>query len=249
MPKPRTFRLEDQAYSYLKTYEKEHKCKSETDALNQLVRDFASLKTQTITSDVPMGEPVDPKKQKAIHELRQEAITPLPPPPCQWCGKGYIDPKTNVQYIFCDNPSRKLKGKKDPMCIALTVCQQCWKRREYVRAKKEREQEEKTNEPEPEPQPKRRLPRIEFKGYLREWDCRKLGKDVAYIKAQELKDKLPCLQDPTFICDIKIPKYFPTEKETMQACRTLLMHKLDLEAPELIQELAKKTIETYKQST
>lgn len=144
MPRPKTFRPDDDVLSFLKTYEKDHKCKSLSDAINQIIREKALQKP--ITSDVPLGEPINPEKQKAIQELKQEALTPLPPPPCNYVSKGYIDSKLNIQMVFCDNPSRKLKGRKEPMSVALAVCQKCWERREWVKAKKEREQEEGTQQ-------------------------------------------------------------------------------------------------------
>jgi len=188
MPKPRTFRLEDQAYSYLKTYEKEHKCKSETDALNQLIRDFASLQTQKPTSDVPLGEPIDPEKQKAIHELHQEAITPLPPPQCNYVGegKGYIDPKTGVQMVFCDNP----KKYKEPKAVPLASCIACWRRKEWVREKKEREAEQ-ASKPQEEEEPFKALKDMQYRD----------EKEARLLYHCNLKDKwihfleLPCIKE------------------------------------------------------
>jgi hypothetical protein len=52
---------------------------------------------------------------------------------------------------------------------------------------------------------------------------------------------LPCLQDPAIICTEKI---YPENPKSI-SCRELIANKVQIEAPELIKELAEKTIATF----
>lgn len=79
-------------------------------------------------------DPSLPKETLEARKALQKKLTqPLPPPPCHYASKGYIDPKTNIQIVYCDNPRRN-KGK--PLAIPLSVCQQCWNRRQFVKEHK-----------------------------------------------------------------------------------------------------------------
>jgi hypothetical protein len=97
---------------------------------------------QPITSDVPPGMPLNPEKQKAIQEFKQEQeryeVQELPLPPCNYCAKGRIDHKLGYQLIICNDP----KKYKKPTEIPLPACQNCYKRKEWSKEQREREQEE-----------------------------------------------------------------------------------------------------------
>jgi hypothetical protein len=70
----------------------------------------------------------------------------LPAPQCNYVGygKGYIDPKTKVQMVFCDNP----KKYEQPEAVPLSSCISCWKRKEWAKEKREQD-----NEPESKKKP------------------------------------------------------------------------------------------------
>ena len=173
------FRLDEETLKMVSQYQTDHRLKR-TEAIKAILNEyFASLKTQTITSDVPMGESIDPEKQKAIHELHQEAITPLPPPPCQFCGKGYIEPKLNIQMVYCDNKARKPKGKGEAVPVPLTICQKCWERREYIKTKKDREQEEN-------PTPQNDFPALP--------ECKNISRQTTNLKNKAGKPFIYCSQ-------------------------------------------------------
>jgi hypothetical protein len=57
------------------------------------------------------------KQNPALKEALENINQPLPPPPCHYLAKGYIDKKTGITYIFCN-------GEKMP----LTVCMNLYER-------------------------------------------------------------------------------------------------------------------------
>lgn len=95
---------------------------------------------EQITSDVPLGMPQDPEKQKAMQELKEEATKPLPLPPCHYVGEGYIDKKRNVQVVFCREPKKIPKGKGYAE-FPFSICYSCWEGKDWAKRKREREQE------------------------------------------------------------------------------------------------------------
>jgi hypothetical protein len=204
-------------------------------------------------SDIPTTIPnlLDPSLPKETLEARKELLEAckrqelhqLKPPDCPFCAK------ISDTEIECGKVLRK--GKK-PMLMSTSSCWACYERREYVKRKVEKQKEneaeqKRTQSPQPQKTESRSVEgSTEFRGYLREWNCRKLLRNFSYVKTSELKNKLPCLQDPTFLCDMKILRFYPREGQTPIPCKELLMKKLDLEAPELIKELAEKTIAQFK---
>jgi len=131
---------------YIDDYRKRHGGISREKATEELLKILQQ--TQPITSDVPMGMPENPEKQKALEQLKQEhyEVTELPIPPCNYCAKGRIDHKIGYQLILCSDP----KKYKKPTEIPLPACQNCYKRKEWSKEKREREQEENPHaEPEP----------------------------------------------------------------------------------------------------
>jgi len=144
-------KIEPDVETTVKAFMEKNKCKDVNDALKLAFQKLQSLEQQPqpITSDVPLGEPQNPEKQKAMEKLKEEyyEVTELPLPQCNFCGKGYIDHKLGVQFVYCDNP----KKYKKPTAIPLPSCQTCWKRKEWGKEKREREQEEKPYQ-EPEEQ-------------------------------------------------------------------------------------------------
>jgi len=315
MPRPRTFRPSDQAWIEFQKWKDLHKFKTDTQAMDHILLHLNQ--PQPITSDVPLGEPQNPEKQKAIEKLKEEAVRELPLPPCHYCGKGYIDAKRNVQIVFCRNPKRIPKGKTYDE-VPFSICYSCWEGIEWSKKQRERKAEEKPiaesiEEPieqsclqclnilkKPEyPQgiyirqetdklkdfpigskliyciddiqgglwktlencqncynKKTTIPKepSSFILHLRELakkrgftgfshykcfrgnDNLKGETNFVYKDIRELMDKLPCLKDPTTDC-------------IFTECRQILMTKIKAEAPELIEILAKKTTDTYQQST
>ena len=239
-----SFRLSEEDIAFLLQHGK-----GSNEALENILQKVRTAETQP-HSDIPLRtstDLLDPSLPKETLEARKELIEAskryelhqLIPPPCPFCAK------VSDTEIDCGKP---LKEGKKPLRMATASCWACWERKEYVRKKvekqKEREADKKARE---SPQPQKTESRsvegsTEFRGYLREWNCRKLATKFAYVKTPELKDKLPCLQDPAFACDMNI---IFQGKESQTRCRELLMKKLDLEAPELIKELAEKTIATF----
>jgi len=143
MPKKITFEADDDVHSFLVGYMKKQNLDYVKDAINQIIRERAK---EPITSDVPMGMTENPEKQKAIQELKEEAIKPLPLPPCHYVGEGYIDKKRNIQMVYCRHP----KKYKKPEAIPFSICYSCWQAKEWGKKKREQEQEEKPIEAEPE---------------------------------------------------------------------------------------------------
>jgi hypothetical protein len=181
----------------------------QSEEIERLKEELSKTKLQPITSDVPLGMPQNPEKQKALEQLKQETheVEELPLPQCNFAGKGYIDEKTHVQFIYCDDPKRKLKKSDKPMCVALTVCQACWGRKEWGREKREREQEDNAvrqdNEriwreahPEPEPKPKHKTTMEKIRDGTLEYKC-ELKRETFQMK------DLPCLIDHSFNCPNK----------------------------------------------
>jgi len=221
--------------------------KGKTEALENILQKLRTIETQP-HSDIPLGSStgiLDPSLPKETLEARKELLEACRrqelgqyiPPPCPFCAK------ISETEIEC---GKELKKGKKPLQMSTISCLTCWDRKEYIRRKVEKQ---KDNEPKPQPpQPQKRESRSvegsnEFRGYLREWNCRKLETNFGYVKTPELKDKLPCLQDPAYTCDVTM--MFLGEKSHQTRCRELLMKKLDLEAPELIKELAEKIIATF----
>jgi hypothetical protein len=98
---------------------------------------------EQITSDVPLTQPSLQERAKTDPALKEfldkvKPVDELPPPPCPFVSKGYIDKKLGIQLIYC--ASHKYKT---PVTLALSVCIKCWERREYMKKKRERETEEK----------------------------------------------------------------------------------------------------------
>jgi len=122
-----------------------HKCVTENLKLKHRIAELETeLAKRPITSDVPLGEPQNPEKQKALEQLKKEKeeyyeVTELPLPPCNFSAKGFIDHKRGYQVVFCGD-SKKYKSGHEP--VPLTVCQKCWERKEWGKEKREREQEE-----------------------------------------------------------------------------------------------------------
>jgi hypothetical protein len=131
--------------------------KEKTEALENVLQRLRALEQnqpqQPITSDVPPGMPLNPEKQAALEQLKQEhyEVTELPLPPCNYCAKGRIDHRLGYQLIICNDPRKY----KKPTEVILGACQNCWKRREWWKEKRERETEDRTREVgqfEPEPE-------------------------------------------------------------------------------------------------
>jgi hypothetical protein len=133
-----SFRLSESSIATLKKHKELGNFKTETEALEDILLHLNQ--PQPITSDVPMGMPPNPEKQKALEQLKQEhyEVTELPLPPCNYAAKGRIDNKLGYQLIICNDP----KKYKKPTEIPLQACQNCWKRKEWGKEKREREQEE-----------------------------------------------------------------------------------------------------------
>jgi len=103
---------------------------------DSLVTSNQQVKSDVETSNPSLKERME--KNPAKEEFIKRINEPLPPPPCPYVAKDtYIDPKTGLQYVFCDNPKRRGKCGK-PTAIPLTVCQKCWERREWVRERKKK---------------------------------------------------------------------------------------------------------------
>ncbi|MCJ7424954.1 hypothetical protein MUP01_11920 [Candidatus Bathyarchaeota archaeon] len=237
--KPFNVKLSDEDLKFLLQHGK-----GKTEALENILQKLRTAETQPY-SDIPMGSStglLDPSLPKETLEARKELLEACKrqelhqyiPPPCPFCAK------ISETEIEC---GKELKKGKKPLQMSTISCLTCWDRKEYIRKKVEKQ---KDNEPEPKPQPQKTESRsvegsTEFRGYLREWNCRKLGTKFAYVKTPELKDKLPCLQDPTIICAEKI---YPENPKSI-TCRELIANKIQIEAPELIKELAQKTIATF----
>ena len=164
------FRLDEETLKMVSQYQADHRLKR-TDAIKAILKEyFASLKTQTITSDVPLGEPIDPEKQKAIHELHQEAIRPIPAPPCPFCAK------VTETEIEC---GKTLKQGKKPIRMAVSSCYQCWLRREYIKKRREREQEEN-------PTPQNDFPALP--------ECKNISRQTTNLKNKAGKPFIYCSQ-------------------------------------------------------
>jgi len=102
-----------------------------------LNKDSLQTSNQTPTSDLPetkrnLLDPSLPQETlKARKEFLEKVNSPpsYPIPPCHYASKDkFIDPKTGLQCIYCDNPKRT-KGK--PLQIPLIACVKCWERREW----------------------------------------------------------------------------------------------------------------------
>jgi hypothetical protein len=186
MPKKTTLNLDDDVLSIIVKYQKKQGIEFFGDALNQFIREKAK---EPITSDVPLGEPQNPEKEKAIQELKEEATRILPPPQCNYVGegKGYIDKKTGVQMVFCDNP----KKYKEPKPVPLSSCISCWKRKEWAKEKREQEQEKKTTQQQEEEEPFKRLKDFQYKN---EKEARLLYHCSLKNKWMHLLD-LPCVRE------------------------------------------------------
>jgi len=187
MPRPRTFRPSDQAWIEFQKWKELHKFKTDTQAMDHILLHLNQ--PQPITSDVPLGEPQNPEKQKAIQELKEEATRILPPPQCNYVGegKGYIDKKTGVQMVFCDNP----KKYKEPKPVPLSSCISCWKRKEWAKEKREQEEEKKTTQQQEEEEPFKQLKDFQYKD----------EKEARLLYHCSLKDEwmhfldLPCVKE------------------------------------------------------
>ena len=138
-----TEKLQKEIHAVIGFSEKSEKSKSEcyVDFFKKLILNKSSPAPNSpigeqVKSDVPLTQPSLSERAKndpALKEFLENINRPLPPPPCNYVAKGGIDPKTQLQYVFCDNPKRS-KGK--PLQIALTVCQKCWERKEWVKKHK-----------------------------------------------------------------------------------------------------------------
>jgi hypothetical protein len=148
--KPYTFRLSHEHIDFLTKYAQDHSLSNTTEALEQILdtkdsppaRSSNSGASDSIQSDVAPGMPeeTNPTKQALINKLKQEKeyeVEDLPIPPCPFCSKGYINRKLGVQMIYCAS-----KKYKKPLELALSVCQKCWERKEYMKQKSGQENEE-----------------------------------------------------------------------------------------------------------
>lgn len=238
-----SFRLSEEDIAFLLQHGK-----GSNEALENILQKVRTAETQP-HSDIPIGTSTDlldpslPKETLEARKVLVEASKRMElhqyiPPPCPFCAK------ISDTEIEC---GKELKKGKKPLRMSTISCLTCWDRKEYIRKKVEKQKDNESRRAEQEPpQPQKRESRsvegsTEIKGYFREWNCRKLGTKVGYIKTAELKDKLPCLQDPTISCGEK----FNPEKDYPMTCRELISKKIELEAPELIKELAQKTIATF----
>jgi hypothetical protein len=148
--------LEKALESLLKQSEEIERLKSENEKLK------TQQPQQPITSDVPPGMPLNPEKQAALDQLKQEhyEVQELPLPQCNYAAKGRIDHKLGYQLVICNDP----KKYKKPTEIPLPACQNCWTRREWWKEKREQETEDRTiGQLEPEP-PDCSLRNLNYKG-------------------------------------------------------------------------------------
>lgn len=252
--------MDDDVLSIIVKYQKESKIEFLSDAINQFIREKASSPSQP-QSDVPMGKPLNPDKQALIERINQP--DKIPPPPCNLASKEtWIDPKTNIEYVFCRHPKYTTKGKPEAK-ITIGSCIEHWKGRQWGFQKRQREREErqekeaeKEQEHLLEQQPptsrsasaefsespyverQRKLMQERKPRFLRWQKCLNIETIFPYEKVTELMTQLPCLQDPTL-----------WTKCGFDTCRKNLIEVIKSEAPELIEVLAKKTIATYQQST
>jgi len=267
------FRPKQTTRDFLEKYCKENNV-SIKEALEGFITK-AQQESQKPHSDIPMGtstDLLDPSLPKETLEARKELLEACKrqelhqyiPPPCPFCAK------ISETEIEC---GKELKKGKKPLRMTTISCLTCWDRKEYIRKKVEKQKENEAEQDKKLGErsttesgeeyvqiqgktgpirvlvselPKRQKSLSvegsnEFRGYLREWNCRKLATKFAYVKTPELKDKLPCLQDPTIICAEKI---YPENPKSI-TCRELIANKIQIEAPELIKELATKTIATF----
>jgi hypothetical protein len=116
------------------------KCWNNIQSKKEGISETSLITDQQITSDVPLGMPQDPEKEKAMQELKEKAIKPLPLPPCHYVGEGYIDKKRNVQIVFCRDPKKIPKGKGYAE-FPFSICYSCWEGKDWAKRKREREQE------------------------------------------------------------------------------------------------------------
>jgi len=175
-------------------YQREHRL-NESDAVRGIIKAYAKLHTRP-QSDVPFDMPLNPEKQALLEKLRQPDKTPIPP--CNYCGEGYIDTKTNVQHVYCRNPV-KIKSKRMYEIIPLVVCESCFKAKQWSYKKKQREREERqaeqllqTQVPIFTPKRGKTLTESALNGTL-EYRCR-LRNQIIQI------DNLPCIKDNLFDC-------------------------------------------------
>ncbi len=113
-------------------------CETETDVNIETLRKilfYIQQETQTPKSDLsetPKTEKWTPEQQEFIKKVNSPPSYPIPP--CNYASKDkFIDPKTGLQTIYCDNPKRT-KGK--PLQIPLIACLKCWERREWFYKKR-----------------------------------------------------------------------------------------------------------------
>jgi hypothetical protein len=195
----------------------------------------------TITSDVPLGAPVDKEKQEWIRDFgeRHKANSQimLPIPPCPFASKAYIEEVHQIQMCFCDNQARNQTKKPGPIAVPLTVCAQCYERREFVKRKKEREEENHPVTP-------LEIPKHVYEKTLTEkiddgtliWNCKR-----SLIEEHFPLKELPCLLDHTYVCgnkecDQKLTKIITQSNERDFARRGITFNEAERKTLEEIRE-------------
>lgn len=104
-------------------------------SISDTLREYFERITENLsaTSDVPLGEPIDPETEKARQELLQKLREPptYPIPPCNYASKEkFIDPKTKLESVLCDHPKR---AKNPPTIVPIISCVKCWERKQWIK--------------------------------------------------------------------------------------------------------------------
>jgi hypothetical protein len=208
-----TMQIDINTKARLKAIGKQHKKKFLNDVVVMLIdyyertkeqKPMESLPKPKAQSDVSLSsESLKERAEKnpMFKEALEKIKEPMPPPPCNYCSKGYFDNKRGIEIVFCDDPIRKGKSK-EPIEVSIGACLKCWERRQWAKAKRESMPEPKPEpmpqtmiEPKLKPQPLKTLGDKLRDGTL-EWKCQ------LQRKTMFLKD-VPCLLDHSFKCPIK----------------------------------------------
>lgn len=191
------FRASEEERSTLDSINRMHHFKTDTEGMRYLLQNAKDNAVSQPQSDVSTTQPSLQERAKTnpvLKELIENVNKPLPPPPCPFCSQGYIDQKTQIQYVFCDHVT-----KRHPRSgfIPFKACLKCWERKEYVKKKKGTQLQTESTETPQKPRHSFTESTIEkiSNGTL-EYECQ------LHRQKYQLKD-LPCLIDHSFPCPVK----------------------------------------------
>jgi|YelNatPaOPRAMG01_1025707.scaffolds.fasta_scaffold27407_6 hypothetical protein len=195
----------------LKAIGKQHRKKFFDDVVAMLIDYYERTKEQKPMESLPKAKAQSDvslsseslkeraEKNPMLKEALEKIKEPTPPPPCNYCSKGYFDNKRG-QIVYCDDPKRRGKSK-EPIEISIEACLKCWERIQWVKSKRE-----SMPEPKPEPMPEPQIMKPKFYPHktledkLRdgtlEWKC-ELERKTMFLK------DVPCLLDHSFKCPFK----------------------------------------------